>query len=163
MVDMLALRAFITIFSAMLIGLTILILIIGLIKPEAYEDLGPGKAKNRISMIKRSCLTILTLFFIMLIAANDSPLYRGWGHQNKIENKSSNLKEVQPIKRNLTPKNVKTTEHGPNGETIKGNISKRGEKIYHVPGGQFYEVTIPEKWFFTPQDAEKAGYRRSKR
>lgn len=67
MVDMLALRAFITIFSAMLIGLTILILIIGLIKPEAYEDLGPGKAKNRISMIKRSCLTILTLFFIMLI------------------------------------------------------------------------------------------------
>lgn len=52
---------------------------------------------------------------------------------------------------------------GPNGEAIKGNINSRGEKIYHVPGGQFYNVTIPEAWFFTEADAVKAGYRRSKR
>lgn len=37
---------------------------------------------------------------------------------------------------------------------IKGNLTTyNGEKIYHVPGGQFYDVT----------DAEQAGYRASLR
>ncbi len=52
---------------------------------------------------------------------------------------------------------------GPNGETIKGNINRKGEKIYHVPGGQFYNKTIPERWFFTEADAQAAGFRRAKR
>lgn len=52
---------------------------------------------------------------------------------------------------------------GPNGETIKGNINSKGEKIYHVPGGQFYDKTVPEAWFFTEADARAAGYRASKR
>ncbi|MBO8138732.1 MAG: thermonuclease family protein [Desulfotomaculum sp.] len=50
---------------------------------------------------------------------------------------------------------------GPNGETIKGNINSRGEKIYHVPGGKYYEQTVPEEWFFTEEEAQKAGYRKS--
>lgn len=52
---------------------------------------------------------------------------------------------------------------GPNGETIKGNINSKGEKIYHVPGGQFYDKTVPEAWFFTEADARAAGYRASRR
>ena len=52
---------------------------------------------------------------------------------------------------------------GPNGESIKGNINSKGEKIYHVPGGQFYDETIPERWFFTEEEAQAAGYKRSKR
>ncbi len=52
---------------------------------------------------------------------------------------------------------------GPNGETIKGNINSKGEKIYHVPGGQFYDKTQPEAWFFTEEEARAAGYRPSKR
>ncbi|SHF14894.1 micrococcal nuclease [Desulforamulus putei DSM 12395] len=51
---------------------------------------------------------------------------------------------------------------GPNGETIKGNINSKGEKIYHVPGGRYYDKTIPEAWFFTEEEAQAAGYRRSK-
>lgn len=51
---------------------------------------------------------------------------------------------------------------GPNGETIKGNINK-GKKIYHVPGGAYYDRTDPEEWFFTEEEAQAAGYRPSKR
>lgn len=47
--------------------------------------------------------------------------------------------------------------------TIKGNISSRGEKIYHMPGQQFYNVTKPEEMFCTEEEAKKAGYRPSKR
>ena len=52
---------------------------------------------------------------------------------------------------------------GPNGETIKGNINSKGEKIYHVPGGAYYDRTDPEAWFFTEEEARAAGYRPSKR
>lgn len=46
---------------------------------------------------------------------------------------------------------------------IKGNINSRGERIYHVPGGQFYEQTIAEEMFCTEEEAVAAGYRKSKR
>jgi hypothetical protein len=46
---------------------------------------------------------------------------------------------------------------------IKGNISSSGEKIYHLPGGQFYDRTEPEEIFCTEQEAIAAGYRKSKR
>jgi micrococcal nuclease len=56
----------------------------------------------------------------------------------------------------------------PAGCRIKGNINSKGEKIYHVPGGNFYEQTEiePEKgerWFCTEEEAAAAGWRRSKR
>jgi micrococcal nuclease len=52
--------------------------------------------------------------------------------------------------------------------TIKGNISSEGEKIYHVPGGAFYEQTKistakGERWFCSESDAVAAGWRPSQR
>ncbi len=44
---------------------------------------------------------------------------------------------------------------------IKGNINSKGEKIYHLPGGAYYEKTIPEKWFKTEKEAQDAGFRPS--
>nr|MBO2479888.1 nuclease [Bacillota bacterium] len=44
---------------------------------------------------------------------------------------------------------------------IKGNINSKGEKIYHVPGGRYYDVTVPEVWFETEEEAQAAGFRRS--
>ncbi len=54
------------------------------------------------------------------------------------------------------------------GCDIKGNISSSGERIFHVPGGQYYEsVRIEEdkgeRWFCSEADAEKAGWRKSLR
>ena len=52
---------------------------------------------------------------------------------------------------------------------IKGNIAFRsGDKIYHVPGGEFYRDTIisqkkGERWFCTEADAVAAGWRKSKK
>mgnify|MGYP000898084258 FL=1 len=58
---------------------------------------------------------------------------------------------------------VNNSGPGPNGETIKGNINRKGERIYHVPGGASYNKTIPEAWFFTEEEAQAAGFRRAKR
>ncbi|HEY8766410.1 MAG TPA: thermonuclease family protein [Dehalococcoidia bacterium] len=50
---------------------------------------------------------------------------------------------------------------------IKGNISSSAERIYHVPGQQFYNQTqideaSGERWFCTEQEAMDAGWRKSK-
>ena len=44
---------------------------------------------------------------------------------------------------------------------IKGNHSRRGEWIYHVPGMPYYEQTRPEAMFCTEAEARAAGYRRA--
>lgn len=60
------------------------------------------------------------------------------------------------------------TYHPPDCD-IKGNISyETGEKIYHVPGGEYYDATVirpeyGERWFCTEEEAIVAGWRRSKR
>lgn len=55
------------------------------------------------------------------------------------------------------------------GCVIKGNISRcNGERIYHVPGGQYYDRTqisesAGERWFCSEAEARAAGWRRSMR
>jgi micrococcal nuclease len=56
----------------------------------------------------------------------------------------------------------------PQGCTIKGNISKSGEKIYHVPGQTYYEQTkispeYGERWFCTDAEALANGWRKALR
>lgn len=48
------------------------------------------------------------------------------------------------------------------GCTIKGNRSRRGEWIYHLPGMPYYEQTRPEDIFCSEAEARAAGYRRAK-
>jgi len=50
------------------------------------------------------------------------------------------------------------------GCRIKGNISRSGERIYHVPGGRFYartriDAAKGERWFCSEQEALSAGWR----
>lgn len=52
--------------------------------------------------------------------------------------------------------------------TIKGNISiETGERIYHVPGQQYYDATRisrqhGERWFCSEAEARKAGWRKAR-
>lgn len=51
---------------------------------------------------------------------------------------------------------------------IKGNISSSGERIYHLPGQQYYDATKidlskGERWFCSEQAAVDAGWRKSLR
>jgi hypothetical protein len=53
------------------------------------------------------------------------------------------------------------------GCTVKGNISPAGERIYHVPGQDFYAHTAinwlwGERWFCSEEAARQAGWRRAR-
>jgi hypothetical protein len=50
---------------------------------------------------------------------------------------------------------------------IKGHVSTQGERIYHMPGDEYYEETRisashGERWFCSEEEARAAGWRRSK-
>lgn len=44
---------------------------------------------------------------------------------------------------------------------IKGNHSRRGDWIYHLPGMPYYDATRAEAYFCTEAQAQAAGYRRA--
>src|SRR5690625_204088 len=53
------------------------------------------------------------------------------------------------------------------GCLIKGNISSGGDRIYHPPGGRWYEKTRiaeskGERWFCSESEAREAGWRRAR-
>lgn len=78
------------------------------------------------------------------------------------ENKSSGESKPQTV--NTAGSNSTLTQDC----RIKGNISSSGEKIYHMPGQQFYDKTVidtskGERWFCTEQEVVNAGWRKSKR
>jgi hypothetical protein len=61
------------------------------------------------------------------------------------------------------------TEDAPSPEcNIKGNVSSKGKRIYHVSGQYFYSRIKMDKrdgrrWFCTPEEAEAAGWRKALR
>jgi hypothetical protein len=51
---------------------------------------------------------------------------------------------------------------------IKGNVNRKGERIYHLPGQLNYSQTsmtkgLGERWFCTEAEAEAAGWRKAAR
>ncbi|GAB4484096.1 MAG: thermonuclease family protein [Erythrobacter tepidarius] len=48
------------------------------------------------------------------------------------------------------------------GCAIKGNHSRHGDFIYHLPGQRYYDETRPEALFCTEREAQAAGFRRAK-
>lgn len=67
-----------------------------------------------------------------------------------------------------TPAQIQTitTQTGESGCNIKGNISTKGEKIYHMPGQKYYTKTVidttkGEKYFCTEEEARNSGFRKS--
>jgi endonuclease YncB( thermonuclease family) len=54
----------------------------------------------------------------------------------------------------------------PEGCRIKGNIGSKGDRIYHMPGGRWYDKTVimaskGERWFCSEVEAADAGWRRA--
>jgi endonuclease YncB( thermonuclease family) len=90
-----------------------------------------------------------------------------WRHRN---NKTVILGALSvPIDAQAMLLGRSATEGAPSPEcTIKGNISRNGERIYHVQGQRFYarirmDMGGDRRWFCTPGEAEAAGWRRAAR
>lgn len=61
-----------------------------------------------------------------------------------------------------TPARASQPQQYNGGCAIKGNHSRKGEWIYHLPGMPYYDQTRAEAVFCTEAQAQAAGYRRSR-
>jgi len=68
--------------------------------------------------------------------------------------------ESQPTRRSVPAARSRQTAPR-SGCVIKGNRSRRGEWIYHLPGMPYYDATRPEQIFCSEAEAQAAGYRRA--
>lgn len=107
--------------------------------------------------------------------ANQRGLWQGafiapwdWRHRN---NKTVILGAFSiPINAQAMLLGPSATEGAPSPEcTIKGNVSRNGERIYHRQNQRFYAKIVMDKggggrrWFCTSEEAEAAGWRRALR
>ena len=65
-------------------------------------------------------------------------------------------------------KRLAANDNKPGACVIKGNVGRKGARIYHIPGGQYYARTRidpskGERWFCSEAEARAAGWRRSRR
>ncbi len=65
-------------------------------------------------------------------------------------------------------KRIAANDNAPDQCHIKGNINRKGECIFHMPGQQGYAVTrinpaTGERWFCSEVEASAAGWRKALR
>ena len=82
-----------------------------------------------------------------------------WSIENYVTSRGFVETETENTEKNTTV----TESNNCSKPTIKGNINSEGEKIYHIPSGQYYSITKAEEMFCTEQEAEIAGFRQSER
>src|SRR5262249_45477926 len=90
-----------------------------------------------------------------------------WRHRNdktQILGAFSVPKDSQAL---LVPRSATASAPSPDC-TIKGNISRNGERIYHMPDQRYYARIRMDsgggrRWFCTAEEAEAAGWRRALR
>lgn len=94
--------------------------------------------------------------------------------QQPYKQSEQNYQQEVPAQRNTSQSSQPSSQSQPaednsaSGCAIKGNVNKKGEKIYHVPGSTYYKRTVVDptngdKWFCSVQEAESAGFRAPKR
>lgn len=87
-----------------------------------------------------------------------------WDFQSPEDFRASQQIAAQqpPRARAMAPETTAPRRFEKNGMClIKGNHSRRGDWIYHLPGMPYYDDTRAEAYFCTEAQAQAAGYRRA--
>lgn len=86
-----------------------------------------------------------------------------WDFQMPEDYRASQQAALQPrAARSSSRPAARPRRYEGNGQClIKGNHSRRGEWIYHLPGMPYYDATRAEAYFCTEAEAQAAGYRRA--
>ncbi|MEK4520686.1 thermonuclease family protein [Psychrobacillus sp. FSL W7-1457] len=85
-----------------------------------------------------------------------------WSVENYVTNRGYDKDAVEEVKV-VDKTNEEKKPNDITDCTIKGNINSKGEKIFHVPGQQYYEMTVAEEMFCSKEEAEAAGFRATQR
>lgn len=82
-------------------------------------------------------------------------MFHIWANQPRTSPEPSSRPETRSAQR------PRATLRSAGGCVIKGNRSRRGDWIYHVPGMPYHAQTRAEQMFCSEAEARAAGYRRA--
>lgn len=134
---------------------------------------------NQTVQIKEKIMDLkarpMALVYVGEELVNQKMIESGWAkYHSDVTSQRKNLKAAQALAREkaigIWSEQCRQTENKENPQcNIKGNIddNARGRKIYYYPGCAQYNFTVIEKdmgeqWFCTKEEAEAAGYAKSK-
>lgn len=166
-----------------LLGVAMVLFIgIGITGPKAEPDSERRTVSSSVVKVVDNDKTLPASASPVEPAKPDNPPQKqeeGPGQQNDTKKPlRSSDKPIQPQPAPAQQEKAPTPTQSPSTPTpapkspqqcaIKGNISSKKEKIYHVPGGAYYSKTIidhskGERWFCSEKEAVNAGWRASKR
>jgi endonuclease YncB( thermonuclease family) len=75
------------------------------------------------------------------------------------EVRTNERQRIEPTQRSAVRSRPQVVANACN---VKGNRTRRGDWIYHIPGMPYYEQTQAEEVFCSEADARAAGYRRAR-
>jgi hypothetical protein len=120
------------------------------------------RRRTTTELRKLSVLAVSVLLLPLVGCAGPEP----WAPAHESSTTSG---PTSKAKAKATPKKAAPpTTRGGKSCVIKGNVSyNTGERIYHVPGQEYYQATIiteskGERWFCTEAQARAAGWRKSR-
>jgi hypothetical protein len=124
--------------------------------------------KNWITENKEKCFYLASCVLIFIVGFGTGRVEQGLRAPNKIQANYTTKTNVNKTadKPANTNKTIETNSNQTTGSINSGSCYIKGtsSKIYHLPGGAFYErVTSPAACFNTESEAIAAGYRKSSR
>ncbi len=130
--------------------------------------------KEKIIMKAKPLITIATCMATDIVAGFGTGKMQTGTTDKSIPNKRSfiNYNTNSPLVNTKTPINEPETKPETKNDasknsnaTVTSNCLIKGSKskIYHIPGGAFYERTNPAQCFASEDDAQRAGYTKSSR
>lgn len=125
----------------------------------AGQDLGEWMAANGWAVPYRDCKCEVIRHAADQAKTSQLGIWAG-SFMLPWEWRAKNTAQIGTAGSQVTPSNSAACQ-------IKGNISSKGERIYHAPGGRWYDVTKVneakgERWFCSEPEAIAAGWRPSK-
>lgn len=111
--------------------------------------------------LKAACLTVLTLLTLSLCGKRAEALTTSIASSTSASPTAPTPSNTSPIGSTATSgSGVKPQGNScPANALVKGNISRRRGKIYHLPSSANYNQVKPETCFPNAAAAQKAGYR----
>ena len=130
---------------------------------KSYDEIKKVLSENRVRIVLGAAFVLVFLLGFGVGRYDQEWQKKLFRMQNNYNTKTVNLQKDVKSPEGDTP--AKTAANATSSPTciVKGNISAKGKKIFHVLGGSFYDRVNPEQCFATEEEAVAAGFVKSSR
>lgn len=128
-----------------------------------YEEIKKVLSENRARVVLGAAYILVFLLGFGVGRYDQEWQKRLFRMRNNYNTKTVNLQKEIKSPEGEVPLKTVTNATSSAACVVKGNISSKGKKIFHVAGGGFYDRVNPEQCFVTEEEAVAAGFVKSSR